>query len=1119
MRGVGVIWRKASPGAVLLCAALTGVAASWGARAEVPAPLLLRDPTISHDNIAFSYAGDIWVVGRDGHGLRQLTRGGHDRKPRFSPDGSQIAFSTNYVDDAYYEHRSGGIYVVPTNGGLPRRLTYHPSDLAVAGWTPDGTRVIFGSRRAAFDLHQQAVMQLFSIPVAGGFAAAILLPTATEMAPSPDGTRVAYVPNVREQPEWKRYRGGQTTPIWIANLSDSSIEAKIPRDNSNDSNPMWVGDTIYFLSDRDGPVTLYAYDLKTRQVRQLVRNTGFDIKSAAASSDAIVYDQFGSLHQLNLSSGADRVLSVRPSGNFPEVHPRLQRIDPLQISFADLSPAGGEAVFGARGEIFTVTEGSSVVHDVTMTTDAVERDPAWSPEGKYLAYFSDKSGEYALHIRAFSGRGAVREIDLGSPHGFYYAPRWSPDSTKVGYTDQRSNYWYVDLQRSAPVRVDTDVYADLSGDQQMTWSPDSRWIAYTKRLPSHLRAVFLYSLAEAKSYQLTDDQVDASHPVFDRSGRYLYFTASTDVALSTARLELSSLRYPVTQHVYVAVLKKGARSPLAQVKDMEPVKAIGIAGNAKVPAEGIAKLDLDIEGLRQRILELPIPARNYLSLTAGESGVLFLVEGPEIINVLQSAKTLAKVHQFDLDTLRMQQILDNVVAFRTAALTYTPCFYVSFMGNRLLYSRGDQWVIAPADKLAAGTVLNLGSMQVQIDPRAEWKHMYEQVWRHERDFFYDPGLHGLNLEAVRKTYLPFLENIATRDDLNYLFSEMLANMTVGHVVALGGDGTAVRRESIGMLGADYTVENGRYRFARIYGGDPWGQEPHAPLTQPGADVSPGEYLLGVDGRDVEATADVYSFFVNKADQPVLLTVGAASDGSGARQVTVIPVKDETPLRNYAWIEDNRHKVESLSGGRVAYIYLPDVSGAGYARFNRDYFAQVGKGAAVIDARFNFGGFMPDYFIQYLHRPLLSFWHLRYGKDFTEPQQGIFGPKVMIINEMTASGGDALAWMFRQADVGPLVGRRTWGGLVFGGSADDLLDGGFVSAPSRAFYNLSGTWDVENVGVAPDVEVEEDPKGMREGHDRQLEKAVAVALDLLRDRPPPPAPQHPPFVSYYNGRSK
>ena len=1096
---------------VLLTLILAGV--SPISRAQSLKPLLLRDPAVSKSQVAFSYAGSIWVANRDGGNVRRLTSGGHEEKPSFSPDGSQVAFTGDY-DGTH------GVFVVSAAGGEPRRLTYHPADADVQGWTPDGKRILFSSLRTAF---ASGVIQLFTVPLEGGFATQVPLVRAAEGSISPDGARIAYVPNLQWQRAWKRYRGGQTKPIWIASLADSSVQARIPRDNSNDCNPMWVGETIYFLSDRNGPMSLFAYDLKSQQVKQILKNDGFDIKSASATADAIVYEQFGSLHLLDLQSGNDRALDIRPVADLAEVRPHFLKIEPKRIRSAEISPTGARAVFGVRGEILTVPAEKGDIRNLTNTTDVVERDPAWSPDGKSIAYLSDESGEYALHIRDQSGLGEVRKINLGNPATFYYSPTWSPDSKKIGYTDKRLNYWYVDLDKKTPVKVDTDTYTDPAHSLQMVWSPDSRWIAYTKQLTNHLHAVFAYSLEQTKSFQLTDGMSDALYPAFDKDGKYLYFTASTDAALNTGWLDMTSLERPVTRNAYVIVLKKDLPSPLAPESDEEKAKEAEKGGKdqkgeadkdkekGKAKEEKPVNVEIDLEAIGQRILALPVPARNYDGLLAGKAGVLFLGEAPPVDPIdFDEGGPATKIHKFDLKTRKTEQTLDGVTSFD-----------VSFNGEKMLYARQNQWFITPAEKPAEGPPppgqggpLRLDSMEIYVDPRAEWKHMYDQVWRDERDFLYDPGLHGLNLEAVRRKYEPFLDNIATRDDLNYLFTEMLGNITIGHMFVGGGDVPEPKRVKTGLLGADYSVENGRYRFTHVYDGENWNPKLRAPLTQPGVNVHAGDYLLAVNGRDVRPPADVYSFFEETAGKQVVLKVGARSDGSGSREVIVVPVDDESSLRNYAWIEGNRRKVDELTGGRVAYVYLPDTYAGGYTNFNRYYFAQVGKDAAIIDERYNGGGDIADYIIDYLRRPLLSYWNMREGKDITTPIEAIFGPKVMIINEMAGSGGDALPWMFRKTGIGPLVGKRTWGGLVgHYTNPADLLDGGFTGTPDLAFYNPNGTWDVENHGVPPDVETELDPQAARAGHDSQLERAVEVVMDLLKKNPLPPAPHHPAFPNY------
>jgi len=786
---------------------------------------------------------------------------------------------------------------------------------------------------------------------------------------------------------------------------------------------------------------------------------------------------------------------VKLTGDLAEIRPHFRKLAGNEIRAAGISPTGARALFVAHGEIFTVPAEKGDIRNLTNTPAAEERDPAWSPDGKSIAYFSDASGEYALEIREQNALGDPRRIGLGNPPAFPYAPRWSPDSKKIAYTDKRLNVAYVDLEKGTPVRIDTDTYAGPTA-LDPAWSPDSKWIAYTKKLKSHLHAVFVYSLEQSKTFQVTDGMSDAAHAQFDKEGKYLYFAASTDAALSNGWLDMSSIQRPVTRSVYLAVLTKDQSSPLAPESDEEKPAA----AEEKKP-DAAAKKDtevkIDFENIGQRILALPIPARNYVSMSAGKTGTLFLLEAPMVPSMTGPGEGLT-LHMFDLKTRKTDKIREGLAGF-----------ILSANGEKMLYRQGQQYFIAAAGRQPAappapgqgGGPLKLDTMEAWVDPRAEWEHMYHQVWRDERDFFYDPGLHGLNKEVIEKKYEPYLANIASRDDLNYLFEEMLGEMTVGHMFIGGGDRPDVKRVSGGLLGADYSVENGRYRFARVYNGENWNPNLKAPLTQPGVNVVAGEYLLAAQGRDVRPPANLYSFFEETAAKSIVIRVGPDPNGANARDVTVAPVANDTGLRNLAWGEDNRRKVEQMTGGRVGYVYLPNTGGGGYSNFNRYFFSQVGKEAVVVDERFNGGGQIADYIIDYLRRPIMGRWDMREGEDITLPMEGIFGPKVMIVNEMAGSGGDLMPWLFRKSGLGPLVGMRTWGGLVghYTGPGD-LIDGGNVGTPNLAFYNLDGAWDVENHGVAPDHEIEMNPKLVREGHDPQLEKAVEVAMEQLQKTP-------------------
>jgi tricorn protease len=1101
------------------------------AAAQSQPPLLLRMPTVSKTQIVFNYGGDLWIVSRDGGDARRLTSGvGEETDPAFSPDGSMIALTGEYDGNK-------DVYVVPATGGEPRRLTYHPADDLVVGWTPDGKRVLYASWGNSF---RHFEFQLYTVPVEGGFPTQLPLPVAAEASYSPDGSDLAYVPHAQWQNAWKRYHGGQTTPIWIVNLKDSSIEAKIPRDNSNDHYPMWVGGTVYFLSDRNGPVSLFAYDTKTKQVTEALHSDGLDFKTASAGPDTIVIEQFGAIKLYDLQTHQARNVSIRVAGDIDAVRPHFAKVEPKSIQNFGLSPSGARAVFEAWGEIFTVPTDKGDIRNITRSPAVADRDPAWSPDGKSIAYFSDQSGEYELAIHEQSGLGDARQINLGNPPSFFYTPTWSPDSKKIAYTDKRLNLWYVDLDNPKPKLVDTDYFGGFGATQlSQNWSPDNKWIAYARQLPSGLHAVFVYSLEQAKSFQITDGMSDALDPVFDKNGKYLYFTASTDTALSTSGLDMSSDEHPVTRSVYVTVLSKDEKSPLApesdeekpkeenksdQDKDKDKDKDKDQTGDkdkksaddtnsddkSKEEKQKPVVVKIDVEGISQRILSLPIPAKNYVNMLPGKSGILFIAEGPMVFTEDNQENPSLTIQKFDLSKRKVDKFIEDVNDFT-----------VSDNGEKLMYRKDDSWTTAATDEPPNPSAppkpglgpLKLGDWQVYVEPRPMWRQIYNETWRIERDFFYDPHYHGLDLEKAKKKYEVYLDGIASRAELTYLFEECLGELTVGHMFIRGGEKPQPKKVKGGLLGADYTLENGRYRVAKVYDGENWNPGLQAPLTQPGANVKAGDYILAVNGRELHSSDNIYGFFENTAGKQVVIKLGPNADGKQSREVTVVPVDSEESLRHLAWIENNRRRVDEATGGRVAYVYVPNTGGGGYTSFNRYFFAQVGKEAAIIDERYNEGGQLADYIIDYLRRPLMSKVVSREGHDWSSPSEAIYGPKVMIINEMSGSGGDALPWYFRKAGLGPLIGKRTWGGLVGIGGYPELIDGGSVTAPRGAIYGLKGEWEVENHGVPPDIEVELDPATWRQGRDAQLEKAVEVVMQELKAHPLP-AIKRPPYPNYH-----
>ncbi len=1071
---------------------------------------LFQKPTVNRTDIVFSYAGDLWIVPRQGGDAKRLTNGvGIETNPIFSPDGSMIAFTGEYDGNT-------DVYTVPAAGGVPKRLTYHPAPDVTTGWTADGKQILFASSRNS----TSGYARLFTVGLNGGLPAEAPLPMASYGSFSGDGSSIAYEPLTQWQPAWKRYKGGQTMPIWIARLSDSSIE-KLPRENSNDRYPMWLGDKVYFLSDRAGAVTLFAYDTKSKRVEQLIKNDGLDFKWASAGPGVIAYEQFGSISLYDLKTGKANKVNIRVANDLLALRPRFEKVG-TRITNAAISPSGARAVFEARGEIISVPAEKGDARNLTNTSTAMERDPSWSPDGKWIAYFSDESGEYALHLRDQTGMGEVKKMQL--PPTFYYSPTWSPDSKKIAFFDKKLQLWYLDIDKGTPVKVDKNPIGANDSVMQPNWSPDSKWIAYTKHLPNLLRAVFIYSLETNKTNQITDGLSDARYPAFDKSGKYLYFTASTNIGPSISFADLSGIAHQSTRSVYAVVLRNDIPSPLAPESDEEKIqpekkeepkppattdkpaddkKPEEKPADAQKPPTPPAKKEsepvrIDFDGIDQRIVSLPIPARNLIDLQAGKANNVYVVEAPPV-NLEAFAPPSFLVHKYDFDKRKFDKAIEGVSAFTLSA-----------NAEKALYRQGPNWLIAttatlgaplPPGAPGAPNILRTADMEVRVDPQAEWRQMYNEIWRGERDFFYDPNAHGLNLQAAKKLYEPYLQAVAHRADLNYLFTEMLNQLTVGHMFIGGGDEPRPNFVPGGLLGADYKVENNRYRFARIYSGENWNPQLRAPLTQPGVNVKVGDYLIAVNGKEVRATDDIDQAFESRAGKQVVIKVSANADGSNARDVTVVPTGSENALRNLAWIEGNRRKVDQMSGGKLAYVYMPNTAGSGYTSFNRYFFAQTNKDGAVIDERFNGGGLLADYVVQHLTRQLFSFIHYREGgQDVPVPAGAIYGPKAMIINELAGSGGDAMPWYFRKAKVGPLIGKRTWGGLIASFPLPQLLDGGFATAPDAAIYGLNGDWEVENVGVGPDIEVEFDPALWRQGRDPQLEKAVEWLMEELKKNP-------------------
>jgi tricorn protease len=1074
---------------------------------------LLAQPAISKDRIAFVYAGDLWVAHIDGSDVRRLTsHPGLETRPRFSPDGQWIAFTGEYDGNM-------DVYVVSVDGGEPKRLTWHPSDDIVQDFTPDGKAVLFTSMRT---VHTNRFRQLFSVPVAGGFETQIPLPSCGKAAISADGTKIAYSPLIEAFVQWKNYRGGRASRIWIYDVGDQSVvQVPQPDGRCNDTDPMWIENKLYFRSDRAGEFNLFSYDRGTKKIEQLTRHEDFPIQNASAGGGKIAYEQAGWLYVFDPATGASQRLRVGVHADLVETRPRYVKGDEY-IRSAGISPSGSRAVFGFRGEIVTVPAEKGDPRNLTNTPGANERDPAWSPDGKSIAYFSDASGENQLVIEPQDGRGESKSFALGGA-GFYQDPKWSPDSKRLSFLDNSRALSWIDLETGKVTRVDQEPIYGVFQSLHHAWSGDSRWIAYTRMERTNFKRVYLYDVQNATSHAITEGLSDASEPVFDAGGKYLWLAASTDAGPFNTWFAQSSSDVEQTNALYLIVLAKDVPSPFAKESDEEKGKAEDKKSdnggksaekkdgdekkenenkdgekkdNEKKPAE----VKIDLEDIAQRILAVPLPAAYYSSLTPGADGQLLYLKSQH--SAISGPPPKTSLCRFDLKKREEKSLLDGVRSF-----------FLSANHEKLLVRLDHGWWIVPAagDKLDTSKgKLAVESIQVKIDPRAEWAQIFDEVWRINRDYFYDPGMQGAAWPEMKKKYAQFVPHLAVRSDLNRLIQWLCSELAVGHSFSGGGD-TLVRTESVpgGLLGADYEIADGRYRFKKVFGGLNWTPELRAPLTEPGVDVKTGDYLLAVEGRDLRPPENVYSRFENTAGKLVEITVGPNADGSGSRSVKVVPIADELALRNRDWIEGNIRKVTEATNGRVAYVYVPNTAEAGFEYFRRYFFPQAKREAIIVDERYNGGGAVADYYIDILRRPYVADWATRYGENLTTPQAAIFGPKVMLIDETAGSGGDLLPWMFRKFQLGTLVGRRTWGGLVGILGFPELMDGGAVTAPNIAFWTPEEGFGVENIGVPPDVEVEQFPALVAAGHDPQLEKAIEVALTEL-GKHPQAAHKRPPY---------
>jgi tricorn protease len=1111
---------------LLLVALLIFCAASLAVEAQRTDELtrLLRFPDIHGDMIAFVYAGDIWTVPASGGTARRLTsHPGLELFPKFSPDGRLIAFSGEY-------NGTRQIFVISVDGGEPRQLTYHNDvgalpprggwDNRVLGWTPDGKNVVFRANRIPYS---DRLGRPFLVPVEGGEEQPLQITESGGLSYSPDGTRVAFTPISNEFRGWKRYRGGQSPDVWIYDLAHNTSE-QITNTRAQDMVPVWLGDTIYYISDRDWTMNLFAYDTRTKKTKKLTNHSDYDVLWPSGSGNELVYEAGGYIYRMDARSGKEERVPIKVYGDFPDTVPYFKNVKANINSFS-LSPTGARALFEARGDIFTAPAKEGEVRDLTSSQGVREIFPEWSPDGRWVAYLSDRSGEYEIYVRASDGSGEERRVTTDGDI-WRFPVVWSPDSTMLAYGDKKQRLRYVSVSDGKTVDVDHSTTNDITN---YTWAPDSRWIAYTKLGDNQFSEIWVYSLASGRTQKLTGGMTSDTQPVFDPKGRYLYFLSNRDFNLTFSGFEFNYV-YTNPTRIYIGLLAadgpaillptsdeeriktreaplttppnpaqapppQGAKAQPSGQTSEQPTQPTAPAGEAKPDEKQVktsVNVKIDFDGFENRVRAIPGQPNNYRHLTATPDGVLYL-SGP------------GKLSLYNLTAKTEQTIIEGIRDYDLSA-----------DGKQFVFQAGENFgvaAVAPGQKPDGG-LLKLDGMTMKIDPKAEWSQEYTDAWRIMRDWFYDPNLHGVDWQAIRAKYAALVPYIANREDLNFILTEMGSELMAGHIyVERGSDPSRVTRTDGGLLGAEIATDpSGYFKITKIFPGENWHESFRSPLTEPGVKAKTGDFILAVDGRSTRDVKNFYELLEGKGDRVVTLKLNARPDTAGAHDERVRPIKNESNLRYLDWVEAQQARVEKLSGGRIGYIHVPNTAIEGNRELFKNFYPQAKKEALIIDDRYNGGGFIPDRMIELLERKPLSYWSRRGIGTTSTPAFSHLGPKAMLINGYAGSGGDALPYYFRERNLGRIFGTTTWGGLIGLTGNPPLADGGSLSTPSFRFMDTEGHWAVEGVGVDPDVEVVDRPEAVAQGEDPALEAAVKYLLDELRRSPPKrPTPPPPPIL--------
>ncbi len=1063
---------------------------------------LLRDPALSDNALAFVYAGDIWIAAPDGSNPVRLTSHPADEHdPIFSPDGTKIAYTANYDGN-------DDVFVIDVAGGEPRRLTWYPGMDKAIDWAPDGSAIAVVSTRAR---RSGRAGQLFHVPLDGSAPRQISEAVVSGGAYDESGRIFANVPSGSGNAVltggvngWRGYRGGLSPSLQLIDFA-AGTKTDIPGDRTTEFDPVWMDGQLYFLSDRwNTRSNIFRYDPASEEITQLTREADWDIRNITAKGGRIVYEAGGVLHALDVASGTAAPLPITLTADLPARRPEWRNVGD-QMTSAALSPSAARVAITARGEVFTVPTDKGTTRNISDSPATRDYTAIWSHDGTQLAYITDDGARQVLRIEDQSGIKPVRTIPLGED--FHELIEWGNMGKHIVYSTNRLSLRALDVAAGTSWQIATS--PRRNGNFDAVISPKGRWLAYTTRGANSNASLNLYDLDTRRAYPVSQGFADTSSPTFSKDGKLLFFGASTNAGSVYSGLDMTTQDRPFRAALYAAVLEADGKSPLGPVlADEEAEKPEEAAGDDKKgdkKGDKAGKKEETVivapEGLERRIVALPMAEAGYGSLATAKDGALFAIERPQpgAATGPGSGGERARLMRFDFEERKVEQVGDGFTDISTDR-----------DGDKLLLVTHDgKLLTSDAGKKLEPKPVDLGGARMLVDPMAEWKQIFGDVWRMEQAFFYDPGLHGLDWQAVRAKFEPLLPHLGRREDLNELLVEMAGEMGVGHNYIGGGDVYNNSAASPGLLGADFAVENGRYRIKRIYTGEQWNPLLKAPLAAPGVDAKVGDYIIAVNGTEITARDNIYAALSGALGTQVALTVAATPDGP-RRTSTIEPVASENLLRLWSWIEDNRRRVDEATNGRVAYVYMPNTAGEGFTLFNRMYFAQTDKQALILDERSNGGGQAANYIIDILSRKWLSGWKDREGLDWATPGGAIYGPKVMLIDQDAGSGGDWMPYAFRESGLGTLIGTRTWGGLIGISANPGLIDGGFLTVPFFRFYDTDGRYTIENEGVAPDIRVELDPIALDRGQDTQLEAAIAVALQQLETAQSPvrPAPPYP-----------